>query len=160
MSPVVSVLRATPADIDAFAPLMRPADAAEVMRSGGLTPRAALEQSVAATAPRVWTVRFDGEPVAMCGISSVDLVGTVAVPWLLTGQGAGRHPREFLRLARSVANAWADEFPVLFQYVDEEYASAHRFLRALGFTLYPPVAYGVAGALFRPAIRSRPCATP
>ncbi len=152
--PHVEVLKATISDCEALAPRMRPADALEVRRSSGYGPLEALVHSVIASEGRASALYIDEEPAALYGIAKPDLLGPVAVPWLLTSDAVDRHPVAFFKLARTVVDRWAEEYPVLFQMVDEEYVAARRFLQRLGFAIYPPVRHGAAGALFCPAVRS------
>jgi hypothetical protein len=155
MSVHVEIHKATFDDVVALAPRMRPADALEVKRAAGFSPIKALAESLAASGGRAWATYFDAEPVAMFGLCQPELLGPTAIPWLLTGYGVEKHPTTFMRLARSLVDKWAIEFPTLIQFVDEEYVQAQRFLRHLGFTIYPAVEHGVERAPFCPAVRSR-----
>jgi hypothetical protein len=146
---------ATLADAVELAPNLREADCREVMRAAGFTPYEALAKSLAATAPRAWAVRFDGELACMAGIGGTDLIGGAGIPWLLTGHAADRHPLAFMRLASGLVDRWADEFPVLVQMVDTEYPGGARFMEALGFTILPPQPHGPGGHPFLPCMRFR-----
>lgn len=151
----VGIFPAEKFDALVMAPMMREADALEVRRAGGYTPEAALLASLEASHGRAWSAWADGQPLALFGIVQPEVLGHVGIPWLLTSTAIEKHRKSFLRIARDVVAAWSSEFPTLLQFVDAEYVSAHRFLRALGFTLYPPVEYGPLGAPFLPAVRSQ-----
>lgn len=151
----VSIRQAGEADALALGPAMRAADAREALRATGLGPVQVLRESVAASEGRAWAAYFDGQPAALYGLVVPELTGGVAVPWLLTGEAVAKSPGAFLRIAKDVSDRWSAEFPTLIQYVDADYVQAQRFLRAIGFTIYPAVPHGVAQSPFCPAVRSR-----
>lgn len=150
----VELRHATDADLLAFAPKMRGADALEVWRSCAKSPLDVLRESANASGgARV--VLFDGEMAAVYGISVPDVIGNIAVPWLLTSAVVERHKLTFFRIARAIVDRWAEEHPVLLQMVDDEYLGAQLFLKSLGFQLHPPMPHGPFGAPFRPALRMK-----
>lgn len=151
--PGVELRKITMEDCEALAPRLRAADALEIKRSAGQTSLAILVKSVEASEGRAGVVLFDGQLACAYGLVKPDLMGPVAVPWLLTTDVVERHKLTFFRIAKAVVESWAEESPVLFQMVDDTYEGAKFFLRALGFRLLPPVPHGVSGSPFCPAIR-------
>jgi hypothetical protein len=150
--PRVEMRRITREDCEAIAPRLRSADALEIQRSLGEPGLAVLLRSVEAS-ERSGVVLFDGEPACAYGLVRPDVIGPFAVPWLLTTDVVERHRFTFFRIAKAVVDLWAEENPVLFQMVDDEYEGAKLFLRKLGFQIYPPVPHGVSRAPFCPAVR-------
>jgi hypothetical protein len=151
--PRVELRRPRPSDCETLALRLRASDALEVKRSSGLEPFEVLVESSRASAGRNGTLLFDGEIAAMYGLVKPDILGDIAVPWLLTSDVVERHPGTFFRIAKTVVDAWAEKNPVLVQMVDNEYEGAKRFLEALDFRIYPPQAHGPFGAPFCPAVR-------
>jgi hypothetical protein len=135
---------ATPDDVVKVAAAMRPADAAEVLASGGYTPEGALVAAVEASDfARVLVV--DGEPIAMFGVLCR---GALAIPWLLTTTGVDRHRRAFWRASKHALAKILEHYPVLVQQVDARYTAALRWAQRLGFDVHPPAPFGVAGLPF------------
>lgn len=151
----VSFLKAWSEDCAAFAPLLRAPDALEVRRSSGLEVEEVLRRSVESSDGRAEICLFDGEPAAIFGVSRAGLISNVGVPWLLTAAPVERHPVAFLKIAKSVIEAWSREYPVLLQMVDAEYLGAQRLLSILGFEIHAPVPYGAFGFPFCPAMRTQ-----
>ncbi|HWV38855.1 MAG TPA: hypothetical protein VN033_10315 [Vulgatibacter sp.] len=149
---------AAPAHVDELAPKLRPADAAEVLASGGFTPREALEESVRASA-HAFAALFDGEVAGMWGV--VDGPGC-GIVWALTGPAVERHPKAFLRHSRVAVGVLLRHYPALVNYVDARYAAALRWVRRLGFEVGPPETFGAAGLLFHRILlrRGAACASP
>jgi hypothetical protein len=153
--PRVELRKPRPSDCERLALRLRAADSLEVKRSSGLEPFDVLVDSCRASAPRCGTLLIDDEIAAMYGVAKPDILGDIAVPWLLTSDVVERHAWTFFRIAKVVVDAWAEENPVLVQMVDNEYEGAKRFLKALGFKIYQPQAYGPFGSPFCPAVRRR-----
>lgn len=145
---------AAPEHVDELAPKMRPADTAEVLASGGFTPREALEESVTASA-HAFAALFDGEVAALWGV--VDGPGC-GIVWALTGPAVERHPKAFLRHSRIAVNVLLRHYPALTNFVDARYEQALRWVRRLGFSVGPPEPFGAAGLPFhRILLRGAAC---
>lgn len=150
----VQVVSATPAHAEALAPLLRPADVAEVEASAGFTPLEALQASLSAS-ERAWALVVGGEVAALWGVVPVGQ-GTLltrpqlAVVWALTGRAVDRHRKLFVRLSRGVLSELLRLYPVLVNAVDARYRGALRWVRWLGAEVAPAVPFGALGLPFHP----------
>lgn len=136
---------AEPADAEELALSMRAADAAEVLASGGYRPLEALQASLSWTrrhGGEAWAAIIDGQVAALFGVARPSLLSTRAVPWLLTGELAGRYPLVLWRGSKVVAADWLERFGHLEQYVDARYEQALRWARRLGFEVADPAPFG------------------
>ncbi len=138
---------ATEAHARELATRMRPADAAEVLASGGYAPLEAALDSLRESS-EAFTAFFDGELGALFGISPGPFLGFVAYPWLLTAATVERHPRAFLRACRQVLEDWSSRFYLLEQAVDARYAVALRWAAHVGFEVEAPRPFGIHGLPF------------
>lgn len=146
-SPVTVLVPATAEHVLELGARMRPADAAEVLASGGYAPVDAVADAVAHSA-EAWAGLIGGELAAVFGIVPGSFLSFEAYPWLLTTATVERHPRAFLRTCREVVDDWLERYPVLVQAVDARYDAALRWARWLGFEVEPPAPFGVAGLPF------------
>lgn len=141
-----------PGDVEALAATMRPEDVAEVLASGGYSPREALEVSLAASS-EAWTWEVGGEVAAVFGVVALprpSLLGArVGGVWALTGTAVHRHRRAFVRASRRILKALLSRWDVLANAVDARYTGAVRWIQALGGVLDEPRPMGVAGLPFR-----------
>jgi hypothetical protein len=143
----ITVVPATLAHAEAID--LRPGDAREI-EALGLTPHEALARSLARS---IWANAYlvDGEVAAVMGVTLSNLVGGVAMPWLLTGRPVDRHRKAFLRLTRDRVGQMLAEHGMLVAQVHAQYREALRWLRWLGFELAPARPLGARGALFHQA---------
>lgn len=85
----------------------------------------------------VWTVKIDGRPEAMFGVSPVSLVNGKGRPWLLmTDVGAAQH-KALVRLGRIYTQAFHQFFPVLENWVHAHNDASIRWLTRLGYAVGP-----------------------
>lgn len=138
---------ATVAHAVELAPRLRPADAAEVLASGGYAPLEALLESIKAS-DGAWAAYFAGELGCLFGVSAGPFLSFRAYPWLLTSDVVARYPKTFLRACREVLAGWADRFGMLEQAIDARYTVALRWAARVGFEVAPPAPFGVAGLPF------------
>ena len=144
-----------PGDAEELAHFMRAKDARELMRADGLEPLDAVRKSVQLSDGNAWSIRINGDLVAITGLCQAgDILSPVGVPWLLTTNAIEKYKQTFLRVAKQIVADYQRQYPVLYQMVDAEYEGALWFMERLGFVLHPPQVHGVAGALFVPAVRS------
>lgn len=130
------IVRATQAHAHELAPLMRPADVAE-LAAGGAKPLEvlllALEVSEVAGA-----VLIGGVVAAMFGVEPVQAGTTLAGRratgkiWLLTGHAFVTAALQVARLARRVIAELLERYEVLWNLVDGRHSDALRFLMLLG----------------------------
>jgi len=149
MPSAVEVLPARPEHALALAPVLRPADRAEVRASDGLSPLAALELSLRLS-DEAYVGLLGGEVAALFGVRRASLVGRQGIPWLLTGAAVERHPKAFVKSSRSVLDVWRGDYARLSNWVDARHDQALRWLARLGFTIHPARPYGVLGLPFHP----------
>lgn len=160
MAPEVRILPATPEHVEELARAMRKEDAAEVLASGGFSPRQALEVSLAHSTS-AWTVFFGPEVAAMWGVcpgpGGSSLLGgsEIGIAWALTGTAVDRSKRSFLRVSKVALAALLHDYAALVNYVDARYTAALRWARWLGFEVCPAVQFGHGALLFHPIIYRR-----
>jgi len=147
-----AVREVRPGDVEALAATMRAEDVAEVLASGGYSPREALEVSLSMSC-EAWTWEVGGEVAAVFGIAELprpSLLGSrVGGVWALTGAAVTRNRRAFVRASRRILRALLSRWDVLTNAVDARYTGAVRWLEALGAVVGPPQPMGVAGLDFR-----------
>jgi len=142
----VTILPAARGHVMDLAGRLRDADRSEI-EVAGLGAHAALWHSWRGSLfARVALV--DGELAAMWGLSGT-MFANKARPWLLTAPAIERARMAFLRISRNEVAFMLSLCPSLFGFVDARYAGAQRLLRAVGFDLSEPFAFGPHGAPFR-----------
>lgn len=154
MGPKVKIERATADHAAQLAPLMRTADAEEVLASGGYSPLEALLESLDGANP-AFAVSFDGEVAAICGVTPMDNSSTllagpaVGIVWAMTGRAVEKHPLAFLKLCRPMVALFRQRYPVLVNAVDARYRTAIRWVEWLGFQVdAAAMPFGAAGLPF------------
>jgi hypothetical protein len=124
---------------------LRGSDRAEVLASHGQSGPAAVFTSLAASWHSRVILGDTGEPVGLCGVARGGLVWMLGTPALL---GTASHRWQFLRAGR----VWVDRLVKLcgqlHNWTDARNAQAVRWLRTLGFTIYPPAPFGPQGLPF------------
>lgn len=141
----VAFVPATEGHIKECAENMRKQDRAEVMAAYGHSPLEALERAMKHGAIAALA---DGKVVAVYGISSRSPITRVGSPWMLTTNEVEKHRKLFLKHTKQQVNQWRREYTVMFNYVDARYTQAIRWLKWLGFTVYPAEPFGPYGAPF------------
>lgn len=143
----LNIVEALPEHAAAVALRIRAEDAAEVWAIGRVTPLAAVELSLEHSV-RSWTWIEGGEPLAVFGVATDNLIGDLGRPWLLTSAGVAQHRTRFARLSLSALKCIRGLYPRLENRVDARYAVCVRYLRWLGFTVHPAEPYGLLGLPF------------
>lgn len=138
---------ATAEHIDALIPLLRPLDRDEVVAAVGEDFAPYLHSGLRSTdQPVVGTVP-EGL-LCVFGVVPDALMGDTAVIWLLGTDLMRKYAADVVRDTRRFV-VWARErYPKLHNYVDARNTPSIRWLAGVGFTLDPPVPYGVAGLPF------------
>jgi len=141
------IVPAAPEHVGALALTMRAEDVAEVWAAGRRTPREALFEAVKVSRnPKA--ALYDGRVLCMFGIAIPTAVfSLVGIPWMLGSAEMPKHARALLRLSRAYIQRESQEF-FLVNYVDARYSAAVRWLRWLGFTIYPAEPFGDDQMLF------------
>ncbi|MCD8351441.1 MAG: hypothetical protein LUC93_12610 [Planctomycetaceae bacterium] len=127
----------------------------ELTATGGMSPRVALEVSLASSVEAYTYVDPDGEPLFMMGVEAASPLTGAALVWMLATGAAGGHPRGILRAARwglerafAVTGAASVE-----QYIPVWYRTGLQFVHRLSFYILPDQASGRDGARLCRAIR-------
>lgn len=149
---------ATREDVDLLAPLMRPADVAEV-EACGLSPIEALARSLEVS-QEAWALDLGGEVAALFGVEPGPRESLIGEPdfhvvWALTGRAVDGHKKEFLLASRDAIAAFLARYPVLVNFIDARYEASLRWAVRIGGELRPAVAFGQAGEPFHPVIFRR-----
>ncbi len=125
---------AQPADCAALAAALRPADRAELAASHpGQCPADLLLDFIHRSCC-AFTLLYNGQPAALFGLAAENLLGSRACVWLLTARAVERIPKTFLRVARRFIAAALNQYPELYNFTDERYTAALRFVCRLGGT--------------------------
>jgi len=144
-----AVVGTLPADVPAIATGLRPGDLAEIRAEGFAGAREAIEASVAVSSLRCLAMMEEGRPIAICGVAGT-ILSRVGRPWMLGTLALDRPgaQRALLAFSRLVAGLMRDRYDHLENYVDARYAEAVRWVEWMGFTIEPPVPFGINGELF------------
>jgi hypothetical protein len=127
---------------------MRLLDYYEMTAASGLDISGTLARSVRLSYIPGAAFSPDGELMCMFGVMPIDLMGNAAVPWLIGTTTLDRFPGALTRGARTYLAQVEQQYPRLFNYVDERNAPSVKWLRRLGFTIDPPASFGVEGLPF------------
>lgn len=135
---------ATAAHVNLVAARVRSADAAEVLASGGYSPREALDAGLKLS-EMARTVFIGDEALCMFGVV---VSGDWAIPWLLTTDAVDRNPLAFWRASKVILAELCALYPLMLQQVDARYTQALSWVRRLGFDVAPAEPFGRAGLPF------------
>ena len=125
----------------AMAPVMRPGDRGEIWAAAGVDPLRGLKISLDASL-YAWTWLIDDQPACMFGVGATSLLSGTGIPWLLSATLVDRHWLPFLKYYRPFLERMRADFPILTNWVDARYAAALRWLRWMGFQVFPAEPYG------------------
>lgn len=127
---------------------LRERDADEIAAASGRDPLVSIQLSVAAS---VWSRAFyyDGELMCIAGLALFH-DGRLAAPWALSTSMLDTRPKAFVKHSRSLVRDMLATHPHLYNFVDARNTKSIRWLRSVGFTIHPAIAYGVSGLPFHP----------
>lgn len=128
----ISVRFARAGDGNKLAPFLRAEDLRELAASHSGREAAALLENFIRSSRSCFFLSYDKEPAALFGISAPCWLGRRACVWLVTGQSILKMRVSFMRLARRVIKDFLSVYPELYNFTDERYLSAVRFIRRLG----------------------------
>jgi len=146
---------ATEEDCLAVALNMREADAAEVLASGGYTPKDAVLTSFGLS-HETFAAVVDGEVLAVWGVAPLNILDGAAVVWMLTAKALEKWALFFLRKCRAEVRRLLQHWRVLLNAVDARYTKALRWAKWLGFEVLDPAPFGVAGLPFHVIVLRAP----
>lgn len=134
-SPPDGVVPLTVATADTVAARLSPAHRREIRELSGLSPRAALRLSLAASLLAYAVEDECGEPLFLIGVEPPGLLTGAAQVWMVGTDAMRAHARKILRCARwGLATAFlATGAERLEQYIPEWYGTGLRFALRLGF---------------------------
>lgn len=138
-----------PGDVGLLVANLRPADRAECEAYG----RPDIAAGIASSVNRsllCWTGLIDGELAAILGCAPIDMLGGIGSPWMLGTPVLDAHQRVLVRRTPEYIGEMLKAFPHLVNFVHAKNTTSVRWLRRLGFTLHPPVAYGLLAEPFHP----------
>lgn len=95
-------------------------------------------------------IRQDQKLLGVTGIVSHSITGGAGSPWLLTTIHAPSYPKTVMKETRYYVNKWSEDYDLLISFIDSRYEKALRWAEWAGFTIHPPVPYGINGELFNP----------
>lgn len=121
---------------------MQPEDVASVYALCHLDPQAAIQYSLrTAISSEAWLV--DGVPIAISGVGLPDLLSSFVCPWMLGTTDLIKHPRFVLTSSRQWTAETLAKYGWLRNCVDARHTRSIRWLKHLGFTIYPAAPLGV-----------------
>lgn len=128
----ISVRPARAGDGQNLAPFLRAEDLRELAAShSGRAPAELLEDFIHSSR-LCFFLSYGKEPAALFGVSAPCWLARRACVWLVTGRGILKMRVSFMRLARRVITDFLSVYPELYNFTDERYLSAVRFIRRLG----------------------------
>lgn len=125
---------------------LRESDWREVAASSRLPVGHAIAMSAARG--ETHTAWCSGEPIALFGVVSSGGIGRSGCTWLVGTNAIGASGLRALRISRSVVDRWQADFDCLTNFVDARNTISQRWLKWLGFRLYPAAPYGPQDRLF------------
>lgn len=126
---------------------LREQDRNEVAASSGLNPRGSVALSILMSSRAFAVCDREGVPVCLFGAAPHPLPG-VGVAWLLGTDGLLTEALPIARASKPYLKELHEQFPLLWNYVDERNTVSIRWLRWMGFKAHS-VKETVSGHLFR-----------
>lgn len=139
------LVEADPSHIPFLAAHMRPADVDECRAFG----RGAADALTHGLCSSLWalTAIVEGEPHAMMGVSPLNMIEGLGVPWMLGTERIYDHGRDLVRHTPAILGEMLATFPRLENFVSTGNVRAIRFIRFAGFEFRPEIS-NVGGVPF------------
>ena len=137
---------------------MRSSDWEECERTYGLfmSPADRLKLSVQASLKAWCAIDIAAhEPIAVFGVQSFALLGSVGAAWMIATPKVEAHPRAMLEIGRRYVDKMHEHFDTLVNYVIQGHSDSLCWLKHLGFEILPAAPYGAEKALFHQVIRHK-----
>lgn len=115
-----------------LAPFLRPQDRAELAASHPGANVAELLERFIQLSGECFLLLYKGEPTVLFGICAPNWLARRACVWLLTGRCAPRIPLSLMRIGRAALGYFLTKYPELYNFTDERYSAALRFIKRLG----------------------------
>ena len=126
---------------------MRKPDVEEIWAAGHLTPKQAIFLSLGVSS-NDGTALVNGKVMCMFGVGMLSILSNIGVPWMLGTSLMDEHAHHFLRKSRKWINKVKEEYPLLINYVDARNVMSIRWLKWMGFKMFPAEPYGAQGLPF------------
>lgn len=149
MEPEFQVVPATVEHIQSMAGRIRQADIDEFWAAAHVEPVESCSRALA-TSTVAWAGIYRGEVICVVGVCPVSLASGLGVPWMLGSTSLDKCAGRFLRRCRGALISLMETSSHLVNFVDARNTKAIQWLGWLGFTIHPPVAYGIEGLPFHP----------
>jgi hypothetical protein len=127
----LSLIKSRPEDADELAPYLRLNDKRECLIMG-LEPLEALREPLAIDGAFTYTIRFDENPIAMCG--TVPVTDDTARVWMLGTGGINNNFRPFLRGCKEVIRILQGNYDMVENFVPVDHTDTIMWLSWCGFT--------------------------
>lgn len=145
--PTISFDEATTDDVAWIVPRLRQADVDECEALFGAGSALECVQYGLHPGAYAFTMRRDGEVVAIFGVCR-SVVAGVGTPWMVGTDKLDLCWRALVEDARFFVQVFLEAYPVLLNVVDARNAKSIRWLKRLGFKVNAPEPMGLAGELF------------
>lgn len=147
-----------------LAPRLREADRRELQAAHNrhMTLQGILERSIAGSS-LCWAAEEDGRVVMLFGVAGLSLLsgvpraGSVGVPWMVGSDELRHHGKTLVSRGRYYVGKMHEEYAFLMNHVDARNSPSKRWLRRIGFVLYPAEPYGPKGLPFHRFVRKAAC---
>lgn len=120
---------------------IREEDRREVWASHKMEPLPALEKSLIRSNER-WTALIDDRVMCIYGVAPKHLLSLDGMVWMLATDMLPKYSRLFLPGSRKWVSNLQGKYDYLFNYVDARNRVALRWLKWLGFKIYPAAPFG------------------
>lgn len=152
---MIHVRPAEPADADALAPRLRPADRREIEAALGMDPTVVLRRGVQASNP-CHAVVEDGAVLALFGVVPVARIPENGAVWLLASEDFAVRSSFIVRSSKAWIARLHERYRVLTNYVDARNEVHVRWLRWCGFDFVRRIErFGAMGLPFYEVRRER-----
>lgn len=143
-----SVVMVEPWHIDHVSKNAREADRQEVLAASGEDVKTILEKGVRFSTA-CWTLIVEDEPVAIGGVTALNLLAGEGIPWILGTDAVLKHPLSFMKASRKYLAEVLRYYSYLVNYVDVRNEMAIKYLTRMGFEILEPAPFGKEGLPFR-----------
>ena len=138
---------ATPLLLQVVAAEAREADVAELWASAHLTPPEVVELAEKLS-PEVFIGWLDDTPICAFGVTPISTITGHGSPWMVGTNHLDSCAAGFLKASRLIIFGMLRSWPVLTNFVDARNERAIRWLKWLGFTIFPAAPHGLDGLDF------------
>lgn len=142
-------MQVTEAHIKELAETMQQADKDSVWATGHLLPEQAIRISLE-KAEESRTFLIGDRVAAIVGVGKGSLLCESRAAWMLGSKIIIKHPRQTMYESKQWIDTNIERYKVFRNYVDARHTRSIRWLKWLGFTIYPAEPFGVDGLPFHP----------